>query len=69
MMAIPRAKDMTRKADVFDILLIDPVERLTHMLRRGDAISDDAEAAICKMIARGDALKAAYEHRVSVVES
>lgn len=67
-MSIPRAKDMTRKADVFDMLLVEPIERITHMLRRGDPVSDDAENAIHKIIARGDALKAAYEQRISVVE-
>ncbi len=67
-MAIPRGKDLTRKADLFDMLLVEPVERITHMLRRGDPISDDAEASIQKIIARGDALKSAYEHRISVIE-
>lgn len=67
-MNLPRSHDMSRKADVFDMMLVHPIERLTERLRRGDPFDNDACNAIEKLIMRGDGLKAAYEHRCSLVE-
>ena len=65
---LPRQFDTTRPVDAFDTMVLGGIERLTDRLRRGDPVSAQACADIERIIARLSALKAAYEHRTSLID-
>lgn len=65
---LPRAKDTTKPRDVFAMLYLEPLERVTMALRRGDAFSPASIAQLEAMTRRFDALKAALDDRMQMIE-
>jgi len=68
MSALPRAPDMSRGVDVFSVLFEEPIERLTHALHKGAAFAEADVDRLHRLIRRTDALKAALEARLALIE-
>lgn len=68
MPALPRTKDTTRPRDTWSMMVLDGLERMTTALRRGDAISAQSVTEIEALCRRADALKAALDDRLQVLE-
>ena len=69
MPGLPRAADKTRPRDAYQMMVLDPIERTTTALRRGDAISAQSVAEIDALIRRVEALKLALEDRLQILET
>lgn len=65
---LPRANDTTRPRDTFVLMVLEPVERLTTALRRGDPFSAQALADMEALDNRLSAFSDALAARVALVE-
>lgn len=65
---LPRVPDSTRPREAFALLVLEPVERLTTALRRGDAFSAQALADMEALRNRLKAFDAALDARISALE-
>lgn len=65
---LPRVSDCTRPRETFSLLVLEPIERLTTALRRGDAFSAQALADMEALRNRLKAFDAALDARLSVLE-
>ena len=68
MPGLPRAPDTSRPRDTFAMMVLEPVERVTMALRRGDAFSDQALTDMEHLRNRLQAFDAALEARLRLVE-
>ena len=68
MPALPRQKDTTRPRDCWAIMVLGGIEKVTEALRRGDAFDAQSVAEMQALCRRLDALKAALDERLSVLE-
>ena len=68
MPALPRHKDTTSPRDAFKVIVLGGLESMTTALRRGDAINAQSVAEIEAVCNRADALRAALESRLAVLE-
>ena len=65
---LPRAKDITRRLDLFDLMVIEPIERVTTLLRRGEPFTVEQVDRMERLRMRLEALIAALDARLSLVE-
>ena len=65
---LPRHKDTTRPRDVWSLFVLNGVERMTESLRRGDSFDAVSVAEIEALCRRVDALRAALDERLAVLE-
>lgn len=63
MTGLPRAADMARPRDTFDLFVLRPIEICTDMLRRGDAFSEASLWELRAIRNRLQALDAALAER------
>lgn len=68
MSGLPRVQDSTRPREAFSLLVLEPVERLTTALRRGDPFSDQALSDMQALNRRLKSFGDALEYRISLVE-
>lgn len=69
MAGLPRANDKTRPREAFAIMVLQPVERLTDALRRGDPFSEQALRDMDHLANRLDAFRAALAERIAHAEA
>ena len=68
MTALPRAPDNSRGVDVFAVLFEEPIERLTSLLYKGAPFPEADVDRLHRLIRRTDALRAALEARLALIE-
>ena len=68
MNGLPRVQDTTRPRDVFEIMVLGPVERMTDSLRRGDAFGAQALAEMEQLQRRLRAFDAALTARIQAAQ-
>jgi hypothetical protein len=65
---LPRAPDQSRPVTATQTMLFGMVEAMTMRLRRGDPVSDETCRTIEGFVQRAQALDAAYQQRLALVE-
>lgn len=68
MSGLPRVADNTRPREVFALMVLEPVERMTTALRRGDPFSAQALTDMEQLDRRLRAFSDALAARVKMVE-
>lgn len=68
MNGLPRIADSTRPREAFTLLVLEPVERMTTALRRGDPFSQQALMDMLALQHRLTAFADALNARLSLVE-
>lgn len=68
MKGLPRAPDTSRPRDLFSVLVLWPIERLTDSLRRGDAFTAQSLVEMEHLRNRLKAFDAALEDRLSLID-
>ena len=68
MSGLPRAKDNTRPRDVFKVMILGGVEKLTESLRRGDPYDHQSLVEMQHLQQRLEAFSDALDARVGVLE-
>jgi hypothetical protein len=61
---IPRGADLTRPRNAFSMMVLEPIERMTTALRRGDPFSETALQDMLAMNRRLDAFGSALRARL-----
>lgn len=64
MPGLPRGADVTRPKNAFALVVLEPLERLTTSLRRGDPFSEEALQDMLAMQRRLDGFSAALRDRM-----
>ncbi|WP_136685663.1 hypothetical protein [Falsirhodobacter xinxiangensis] len=68
MKGLPRVQDASRPRDVFAVMVLGGVERLTEALRRGDAFDEQSLSEMRLLRQRLSAFDAALAARETLIE-